>query len=61
VKTVVTRWLKSQGTEVYEAGINKLVPWLDKCLNLGQTMLKNKVISIENIWYLFCSKWQYIH
>jgi histone-lysine N-methyltransferase SETMAR len=26
VKTVVTRWLKSQGTEVYEAGINKLVP-----------------------------------
>lgn len=35
VKTVVTRWLKSQSTELYEAGINKLVPRLDKCLNLG--------------------------
>jgi histone-lysine N-methyltransferase SETMAR len=35
VKTAVMRWLKSQGTEFYKAGINKLVPQLDKCLNLG--------------------------
>jgi hypothetical protein len=35
MKTAVTRWLKSQGTEFYKAGINKLVPQLDKCLNLG--------------------------
>ena len=35
VKTAVTRWLKSQGAEFYETGINKLVPRLDKCLNLG--------------------------
>ena len=61
VKTAVTRWLKSQGTEFYKAGSNKLVPWLDRCLNLGKTVLKNKVISIDNICYLFCSKWQYIH
>ena len=53
VKTIVTRWLKSQGTEFYEASINKLVPWLDKCLNLGKTVLKNKVISIDNTCYLF--------
>jgi histone-lysine N-methyltransferase SETMAR len=26
VKTAVTRWLKLQGTEFYEAGIDKLVP-----------------------------------
>jgi histone-lysine N-methyltransferase SETMAR len=35
VKTAVTKWLKSQGTEFYEAGINKLVPRQDKCLSLG--------------------------
>jgi hypothetical protein len=35
VKTAFMRWLKSQGTEFYKAGINKLVPQLDKCLNLG--------------------------
>jgi hypothetical protein len=36
VKTAVMRWLKSQGTEFNEAGINKLVPQLDKCLSLGR-------------------------
>jgi hypothetical protein len=35
VKSAVMRWLKSQSTEFYKAGINKLVPQLDKCLNLG--------------------------
>jgi hypothetical protein len=34
VKTAVMRWSKLQGTDFYEAGINKLVPRLDKCLNL---------------------------
>lgn len=24
-------------------------------------MLKNKVVSIDNTYYLFCSKWQYMH
>jgi histone-lysine N-methyltransferase SETMAR len=35
VKTAVTGWLKLQGTEFYEAGIDKLVPRMDKCLSLG--------------------------
>jgi len=35
VKTAVMRWLKSEGTEFYKAGINKCVPQLDKCLILG--------------------------
>lgn len=35
VKTAVMKWLKSQDTEFYEAGINELVPQLDKCINLG--------------------------
>jgi histone-lysine N-methyltransferase SETMAR len=35
VKTAIMRWLKLQGTEFYEAGIDKLVPRMDKCLNLG--------------------------
>jgi len=41
VKTAVMRWLKSQGTEFYKAGINKLVPQLDKCVNLdGDCVVK---------------------
>lgn len=35
VKTTVMTWSKLQGTEFLEAGINKLVPWLDKCLIFG--------------------------
>jgi histone-lysine N-methyltransferase SETMAR len=35
VKTAVMRWLKLQGTEFYVAGIDKLVPRMDKCLSLG--------------------------
>jgi histone-lysine N-methyltransferase SETMAR len=33
VKTAVTRWMKLQGTEFYEAGIDELVPQMP--LNLG--------------------------
>jgi hypothetical protein len=36
VKTAVTRWLKSQGTEFNEARINKPVPRLEKCLSFGR-------------------------
>jgi len=59
VKTAVTRWFISGCPEFYEAGAN----WPHKCTNsliLVGTMLKNKVVSIDNT-YLFCSKWQYIH
>jgi len=34
MKMAVMRWLESQGTEFCKAGINKLVTWLDKCLDL---------------------------
>jgi hypothetical protein len=36
MKTVVMMWSKLQGREFFEAGINKLVPWLDKCLIIGE-------------------------
>jgi hypothetical protein len=61
VRAAVMRLLKSRGTEFYEVGINKLVPRVDKCLIVGRTMLNNKVVSIDNACYLFCSKWQYVH
>jgi hypothetical protein len=35
MKTAVMRQLKPQGTEFCKAGINKLVTWLDKWLDLG--------------------------
>lgn len=41
VKTAVTRWFISGCTEFYEAGINKLAPRLDKCLNLGRNFVEN--------------------
>jgi hypothetical protein len=34
IKTAVTRWLKLQGTEFYEAQIKKPVPQLNKCLSV---------------------------
>jgi len=61
VKIASMRLLKSQGTEFYEAGINKLLPRGDECLSVGGTMLKNKVVSIDNTCYPICSKWPYIH
>ena len=61
VKTSVMRMLKSQGTECYKAGINKLVPRVDKCHSVGGTMLKNKAVSIDNTCYPICLKWPYIH
>jgi hypothetical protein len=48
VKTAVMRLFKSQGTEFYEAGINELIPRVDKCLIVSGTMLKNKVVNIDN-------------
>ena len=61
VKTAVMRLLKSQGTECYEAGINKLVPRVDRCFSVGGNMLKNKVVSIDNTCYPVCSKWPCVH
>ena len=61
VKTAVLRLFKSQGTEFYEAGINRLVPRMDKRLSVGGTMLKKKVVSTDNTCYPICSKWLYRH
>jgi hypothetical protein len=59
VETAVMRLLKSQVTEFYEAGINKLVPRVDRCLSVGGIMLKNKVVSIDNTCDPICSNWPY--
>ncbi|PNE09423.1 hypothetical protein B7P43_G15432 [Cryptotermes secundus] len=32
---VVTQWVQSQAADFYDTGIQKLVPWYDKCLNSG--------------------------
>ena len=56
VKTSVTKWLKSQGTEFNETEINKLAPRLDKCRILGRSALKIEVVSIDNTCYVFLLK-----
>jgi hypothetical protein len=56
VKTTVAKWLKSQGTEFCETEINKPAPRLDKCHNLVRSVLKIKVVSIDNTCYLFLFK-----
>jgi len=54
MKTAVTKWLQSQGTDFCETEINKLVSRLDKCRILGRSVLKVKLVSIDNTCYLFC-------
>jgi hypothetical protein len=31
----VKLWLRSQMTDFFDTGIQKLIPWYDKCLNSG--------------------------
>jgi hypothetical protein len=46
-KRMLTRWLKSQGAEFYEARITTTVPQLDGCLSVGGEMLGNKAVSVD--------------
>jgi len=56
VKTAVTKWLQSQGTEFCETEINKLAQRPDKCRILGRSVLKIKLVSTDNTCYLFLFK-----
>jgi histone-lysine N-methyltransferase SETMAR len=47
VKEAVNTWFAPQASSFYDAGIQKLVPRYDKCLNNGgRTMSKTSVIAI---------------
>ena len=35
LKTNVTRWFHSQAADLYDTGMQKLIPRYDKCLNSG--------------------------
>jgi hypothetical protein len=60
VKTDGASWSKLQGTEFYEARINKPFPRLQKCLSFSGLIFKNTVVKKDDNCYLVCSKWQYV-
>jgi hypothetical protein len=41
VKTVVQHWLKTLAADLFDEGIEKLVPRYDKCLNFGGDYFEN--------------------
>ncbi|GBN89366.1 hypothetical protein AVEN_173839-1 [Araneus ventricosus] len=56
MKTVVENWLNGQGRDFYQAGLNKLVLRLDKCLNrFGDYVKKLSAIMPLNSHLYFLS------